>query len=80
MIISKVMVRNINIPGENNDFNILNIDTSPRSDRKSVETKEECGENDIVKPGLSQIIAKIINSKRIYSYTSGWKTLKPRDC
>ena len=46
------MVSNTYIPWENNDFNIFNIDISPRSDRTSEETKEECTDNDVVNTGL----------------------------
>ena len=46
------MVSNTYIPAETNNFNMLDIDNDPRSDRIPEETKEECTDNHIVKPGL----------------------------
>ena len=50
---SKIMVNITYISGETNNLNMLNIDTDPRSSKIPEETKEECTDNDIVKPGLS---------------------------
>ena len=44
---SMIMVSDTINPGENNGFNMLNIDTDPWSHMVSEETKEVCSDNNI---------------------------------
>ena len=52
---SKVMVSNTYIPTEANNFNMLDIDSHPRSDWIPEQTKQECTDNHIVKSALKRL-------------------------